>query len=62
MIWPETTANHHYREKDGSPSVLICRRLRAESQTGEMLWLFFFAFFTHAITPPFAARRSDTEP
>jgi hypothetical protein len=24
--------------------------------------LCFFAFFTHAITPPFAARQSDTEP
>jgi hypothetical protein len=24
--------------------------------------LCFFAFFTHAITPPYAARQSDTEP
>jgi hypothetical protein len=26
------------------------------------VWLFVFAFFTHAITLPFAARWSDTEP
>ena len=26
------------------------------------LMVVFFAFFTHAVTPPFAARLSDTEP
>jgi hypothetical protein len=26
------------------------------------VWLFVFAFFTPAITPPFAAHWSDTEP
>ena len=27
-----------------------------------LIQVVFFAFFTHAITPPFAARLSDTEP
>jgi len=36
---------------------------RAEKINPKILsWVVFFAFYTHAITLPFAARSSDTKP
>jgi hypothetical protein len=46
--------------------VAIFRRLQAERQQrscqGQKIWLFVFAYFTPAITPPFAAHWSDIKP
>ena len=64
--WPVTAESCHYREKYLGPSVTIFRRLLAELEPGpcrgHQVSLFVFAFFTPAITLPFAARWSDTEP
>ena len=62
--WPETAASQHCREKDGSPSVLICRRLRAEFQNpneGECVVVCLRLFYARR-HPVRSARWSDTGP
>ena len=62
--WPETAASHHCREKNCSPSVLICRRLQAEFKNpneGECVVVSLRLFYARR-HPVRSARWSDTEP